>query len=62
MPSDLQPEAYSFLSTEQSGINQLMHDILNSKQINKGLIIQLDSFSISTAKLSDLIKEEYHFN
>ncbi len=62
MPSDLKPEAYSFLSTAPASINQVMHDILSSKQINNGLIAQLDSFSISTDKLNDLIKKEYHFN
>ncbi|HSF90170.1 MAG TPA: hypothetical protein VLA46_12175 [Saprospiraceae bacterium] len=62
MPSDLKPEAYSFVSTEPASINQLMHDILSSRQINNGLIAQLDSFSISTDKLNELIKKEYHIN
>lgn len=60
MPSKLEPDAYSFLSTDQASINELMHDILSSKQINNGLISQLDSFRVSTDKLNELIKKEYH--
>lgn len=60
MSSKLEPAAYSFQSTDQASINELMHDILSSKQINNGLIIQLDSFSVSTDKLNELIKREYH--
>jgi hypothetical protein len=62
LPSDLRPDAYSFLSTAPASINQLMHDILNSKQINNALISQLDAFSVSTEKLNDLIKKEYHLH
>ncbi|MBL0009044.1 MAG: hypothetical protein IPP25_18210 [Saprospiraceae bacterium] len=62
MPSKLEPDAYSFLSTDQASINELMHDILSSKQINNGLISQLDSFRVSTDKLNELIKKEYHIN
>ncbi len=62
MPSNLKPEAYSFLSTAPASINKLMHDILSSKQINNGLISQLDSFRVSTDKLNELIKKEYHIH
>ena len=62
MPSDLKPEAYSFVSTAPASINKLMHDILSSKQINNGLISQLDSFRVSTDKLNELIKKEYHIH
>lgn len=62
MPTDLKPNAYSFVSTAPASINQLMHDILSSRQINNSLISQLDSFSISTDKLNELIKKEYHIH
>jgi hypothetical protein len=60
MPSKVEPDAFTFISTDPTSINELMHDILSSKQINNGLISQLDSFSVSTDKLNELIKKEYH--
>jgi len=58
---DPQPDAYSFMSKAPSDINQLMHDILAARQINRSLISQLDSFSISADRLHVLIDREYHF-
>lgn len=57
-----QKDAYTFVSNEPARINQFMHDILAARQMNNGLISQLDSFSVSTDKLHALIDKEYHFN
>ena len=52
---------YTFATKEPARINQFMHDIIASRQINNLLITQLDSFKVSTEKLDGLIGKEYQF-
>ena len=56
-----QDASFSFVSTEPMKLNQFMHDIIAARQINNGLISQLDSFSVSTDNLNALIGKEYQF-
>jgi len=52
---------YTYASNEPAKINHFMHDIIAARQINNGLINQLDSFRISTDNLNALIGKEYQF-
>jgi len=52
---------YTYASKEPAKINHFMHDIIAARQINNGLITQLDSFRVSTENLNTLIGKEYQF-
>ena len=60
MRSNEAPEAYRLLSKEKLKINRFMNDILAAKQINRGLMNQLDSARVNSSRLKQLIEKEYH--
>ncbi len=56
------PDSFRLATTETAKINNYMNSILAAKQINKRLINCLDSVRVSSIRLNDHIKKEYHFS
>ncbi|HLG03988.1 MAG TPA: hypothetical protein VI731_10370 [Bacteroidia bacterium] len=56
---DTPPDSFRLFTTDKTKINGCMNSILIAKQMNRRLIVLLDSTRTSTVRLNHLIRKEY---